>query len=135
MKTPLPSMARDLIALVVAFVACPIAVFGGANVGCVGNTGLEGSCAVTMVFMSPLILLAAGVIAGLATRGWTGLFVTLVGVVLGMIAILAISNFAGRPVPPDIITGAVATIWFAGPVVLGYGIGRFVARLYASRAS
>lgn len=134
MKTRVPSIARDLIALVVAFVACPISVFGGANLGCVGSAKFEGSCATTMVFTSPLILMAAGLIAGLATRGWTGLFATLVGVVGGMFAILAISNLAGRPVPPDPITGVVATIWFSGPVMIGYAIARVIARLRATRS-
>jgi hypothetical protein len=135
LTTRIPSLARDLIALVVAFVACPVSVFGGANVGCVGRSGFEGDCAVTMVFISPLILLAGGAVAGLATRGWTGLLATLVGVVGGMSAILVISNFAGRPVPPDIFTGAVATVWFMVPMVIGYAIGRVVARLFATRAS
>jgi len=135
LKTLVPSFVRDLIALVVAFVACPVSVFGGANVGCVGHAGFEGECAATMVFVSPLILLAAGAIAGLVTRGWTGLFATLVGVAGGMFAILLISNFVGRPVPPDIFTGAIATVWFMVPMVIGYAIGRVLARLFATRAS
>jgi hypothetical protein len=134
MKSPIPSIARDLIALVVAFAACPVSVFGGANLGCVGRPSFEGECANTMVFTSPLILLAAGAIGGLVTRGWTGLFAALVGVVGGMLAILTISNLAGHPVPPDIFTGVVATVWFSGPVMIGYGIGRVVARLYATRS-
>ena len=135
MKTPLPSFVRDLVALVVAFVACPVSVFGGANLGCVGSPGFEGDCAMTMVFVSPLILIAAGLIAGVVTSGWTGLLWTLVGVVGGMVAILAISNLAGRPVPPDIFTGVVATIWFSVPTVIGYAIGRVVSRLFATRTS
>ena len=135
MKTPVPSFVRDLIALLVAFVACPVSVFGGANVGCVGHAGFEGDCATTMVFVSPLILLAAGALAGFVTRGWTGLLVTLVGVVGGMFAILVISNLAGRPVPPDIFTGAIATVWFMVPMVIGYAIGRVLARLFATRTS
>ena len=134
MKSSVPSFARDLIALGVALVACPVSVFGGANLGCVGQPRLEGTCASTMVFTSPLILLAAGAIAGIATRGWTGLFATLVGVTGGMFAILGISNLAGRPVPPDFFTGVVATVWFMGPVMIGYGIGRVVSRLLATRA-
>jgi hypothetical protein len=133
MKSPIPSLARDLVALVVAFVACPVSVFGGANVGCVGHAGFSGDCASAMVFLSPVILLAAGAIGGLATRGWTGLFAVLIGVVGGMFAILAISNLAGRPVPADLFTGVVATVWFTGPVMIGYAIGRVVARLFATR--
>ena len=135
MKTPLPSFVRDLAALVVAFLACPISVFGGANLGCVGHAGFEGSCANTMIFVSPLILISGGAIAGLLTKGWTGLLMTLIGVVGGMFAILVISNIAGRPVPPDIFTGVIATIWFSVPISIGYGIGRVVARLFATRTS
>ncbi|HEY5629557.1 MAG TPA: hypothetical protein VIR16_08610 [Candidatus Limnocylindrales bacterium] len=134
MKSRIPSFARDLVALVVAFVACPVSVFGGANLGCVGQAKFEGSCASTMVFISPLVLLAAGAVAGIATRGWTGLFATLVGVVGGMFAFLGISNLAGRPVPPDIFTGVVATVWFMGPVIIGYAIGRVLTRLVANRS-
>jgi hypothetical protein len=135
MKSPIPSFARDLLALVATFAACPISVFGGANLGCVGHAGFSGACASAMVFVSPLILLAGGAIAGLVTRGWTGLLAAMVGVVGGMLAILAISNLAGRPVPPDIFTGVVATLWFSVPTVIGYAIGRVVARLFATRSS
>ena len=135
MKTPLPSFVRDLAALVAALLACPISVFGGANLGCVGRPGFQGDCAVTMVFISPLILLAGGVVAGLATKGWTGLLFTLIGAVAGMFVILAISNLAGRPVPPDIFTGVIATVWFSVPITIGYAIGRVVARLFATRTS
>ncbi len=135
MKTPIPSFVRDLAALVVAFLACPISVFGGANIGCIGRAGFQGDCAITMVFISPMILLAAGAIAGLVTKGWTGLLATLVGVVGGMFAILLLSNIFGRPVPPDIFTGAIATVWFMGPVIIGYSIGRVLWRLVATRGS
>jgi hypothetical protein len=125
---------RDVAALVVALLACPISVFGGANLGCVGRAGFEGDCAITMVFISPMILLGGGAIAGLLTRGWTGLLVTLVGVVAGMVTILVLSNLMGRPVPPDIFTGVIATIWFSVPTIIGYSIGRVIARLFATRA-
>jgi hypothetical protein len=131
----LPSFTRDLAALVIGFLAGPISVFGGANIGCVGHAGFEGSCATTMVFLSPLILLAGGGAAGVITRGWTGLLATLLGVAGGMVGILAISNLVGRPVPPDIFTGVIATVWFMVPVTIGYGIGRVIERLFATRAS
>ena len=134
MKVPAHPLMRDIIALVVAALACPISVFGGANLGCVGRASFEGDCASTMVGVSPLILIGAGIIAGVSSRGWTGLFVTLVGVATGMFVILAISNVVGRPVPPDLFTGVVATIWFSVPTMIGYGIGRVVNRLLATRA-
>jgi hypothetical protein len=134
-KSSLPSFARDLAALVVALLACPISVFGGSNLGCVGHAGFQGDCAITMVFISPVILLAGGAIAGLLTRGWTGWLVTLVGVVSGMVTILVISNLMGRPVPPDIFTGVIATLWFSVPISIGYAIGRVITRLFATRTS
>jgi len=134
-KSPLPSFVRDLAALVVALLACPISVFGGANLGCVGRAGFGGDCAITMVVISPLVLIAGGALAGLLTQGWTGLLATMVGVVAGMFVILLISNLMGRPVPPDIFTGVIATIWFSVPTVIGYGIGRVISRLFATRTS
>ena len=64
-----------LAALVAAFLACPISVFGGANLGCVGHAGFEGNCANTMIFMSPLILIAGGAVPEPA--GWAMMIVGL----------------------------------------------------------
>jgi hypothetical protein len=133
-KSPLPNPVRDLIALIVIVIACPVAVFGGANVGCVGHTEFTGTCAVTVVFVSPLVLLIGGLISGLATHGWTGLLVVLVGMVIGMTAILFLSQFAGRPVPLDIYSAIAATFFFGVPIVAGYGIGRLVSRVFLARA-
>ncbi len=134
MKTQLPSPVRDLIAFVVVALACPVAVFGGANLGCVGHTDFAGSCALTVIFLSPLVLLIGGGIAGVATRGWTGLLVILVGTVVGMTAILFISGVEGQPVPVDWFSAVVATVFFGGPIVVGYGVGRLVMRLAVARA-
>ena len=134
MKIPLPNPVRDLIALVVVAFACPVAVFGGASLGCVGHTDFAGSCALTVIFLSPLVLLIGGGIAGVATRGWTGLLVILVGTVVGMTAILFISGVEGQPVPVDWFSAVVATVFFGGPIVVGYGVGRLVMRLAVARA-
>jgi hypothetical protein len=134
-KSLLPSPVRDLIAFVVAVLACPIAVFGGANAGCVGHTDFSGSCALTVIFVSPLVLLIGGTIAGIATRGWTGLLVMLVGMVVGMTAILFASELAGQPVPLDWFSAIAATFFFGVPLVAGYGVGRLVMRLVAARAA
>jgi hypothetical protein len=131
----LPSPIRDLIALIVVVLACPLAVFGGANVGCVGHTEFAGSCAVTVIFLSPLILLIGGAIAGISTTGWTGLLVTIVGMVIGMFAILVVSYVAGNPVPLDWFSAVVASGFFGAPIVVGYGAGRLVSRVFAARAS
>lgn len=130
MKSLLPSPVRDLVALVVAAVACPVAVFGGANIGCVGHTSFEGTCALTVIFVSPLVLVIGGAIAGISTRGWTGLLVTLVGMVIGMTGILFISELAGQPVPLDWFSALAASVFFGGPIVIGYGVGRLVSRAY-----
>jgi hypothetical protein len=128
-------MLRDLIALIVVAVACPVAVFGGANLGCVGSASFSGSCAMTVIVVSPLILLAGGAIAGISTRGWTGLLVAVVGMVIGMTTILALSMIAGKPVPLDIYSAVFATVFFGAPVVIGYAIGRVIWRLFATRTS
>ncbi len=120
--------------LVVAALACPVAVFGGANLGCVGHTDFTGSCALTVIFVSPLVLFIGGALAGIATRGWTGLLATLVGMVIGMTAILLLSQAAGQPVPLDPFSAAVASVFFGIPIVVGYGAGRLGTRLAASRA-
>jgi hypothetical protein len=135
MDAPRYAMLRDVLALVVVAVACPIAVFGGANLGCVGSAEFSGSCAVTVIFVSPLILLIGGAIAGIASRGWTGLLVSLVGMVIGMYAILGLSIFAGKPVPIDLFSGILATFFFGIPIVIGYAIGRIITRLLTRRTA
>jgi hypothetical protein len=135
MDAPRHAMMRDMLALVVVVLACPIAVFGGANLGCVGSASFNGSCAVTVIFVSPLILLAGGAIAGISSRGWTGLLVSLVGMVIGMFLILGLSFVAGKPVPVDIFTGVVATFFFGIPIMIGYAIGRVIVRLFATRTT
>jgi hypothetical protein len=118
----------DLVAVLVVAVACPAALFGGSLIGCVSE-GFTPDCALNAWFISPVLLVGAGVAAGLLTRGWTGLLLMWVGVAIGMTALLLLSYAAGRPVPLDPISGFIATIWFLTPVIIGYGIGRLVSRL------
>jgi hypothetical protein len=129
------SMLRDIAALLLVAVACPVAVFGGANLGCVGSSAFSGSCAVTVIFVSPVILLVAGAIAGILSRGWTGLMVSLIGMVMGMFAILGLSFVAGKPVPVDLFSGIFATVFFGFPIVVGYAIGRVISKLFATRTT
>jgi hypothetical protein len=131
---PRYSQLRDLAAVVIAAVACPVAVFGGTNLGCVGQ-GFSSDCAMAAVAISPIMLLAAGVVAGVVTRGWTGLLMVFVGAVIGMTAILVLSFGVGDPVPIDPIAGLIATIWFSGPLAIGYGIGRVITRLVETRGA
>jgi hypothetical protein len=123
---------RDLMAVVIAALACPVAVFGGTNVGCVGQ-GFNSDCAMNAIFISPLVLLAAGVATGVVTRGWTGMLLVFIGTVIGMTSILVVSYASGRPVPLDPISGLIATVWFLAPLTIGYGMGRLVWRMFASR--
>ena len=72
----------------------------------------------------PLILLVAGVVAGLITSGWTGLFVVGVGQIAGQVVILVLASLAGRSVPVDLFSGLIATVWFGAPIAIGYGLAR-----------
>lgn len=119
-------LARDVAAMVIAAVACPGALFAGAQLSCVAR-GFDAECAMEGVLLSPFILAGAGLLAGLVTQGLRGFAFVLVGVVIGMVAILVISGLAGNLVPIDPLQGTIATTWFAAPVALGYGIGRGIA--------
>ena len=127
------SQLRDLIAFAVVAIACPFAVFGGSAAGCIGAGGFEAECALNGVYIAPMILVVAGAVAGVITRGWTGLLIVLVATVVGMFSILLLSFVVGRPVPVDPVSAFIATVWFSGPIVIGYGIGRAIAHLLARR--
>ena len=122
------TLARDIATVILVAVACPVALFGGALASCAAQ-GLTPSCAINGVLVSPVLLLAAGALAGILTRGWSGLGLVVVGVVLGLIAVPLVAGAAGNPVPIDPIQGVIAMIWFLPPVALGYGIARGIARL------
>lgn len=132
METVRYSLFRDLAATAIVALSCPLAVFGGANLGCVGQ-GFNGDCAMAAVVISPILLLIGGAAAGLVTRGWTGLMLVLIGIVIGMTTILVLSFGVGRPVPVDPISGVIATIWFTAPTTIGYGMGRLTWHLYETR--
>ena len=127
------SLLRDLVAVVLVALACPIAVFGGSAAACIGGEGFVSECALNGVWIAPLMLVAAGFVAGLVTRGWTGLLLVFVGTVIGMTSILVLSFAVGRPVPVDLFSGAIATAWFLAPIVLGYGAARALHRLVLGR--
>ena len=124
------SVLRDAIALVIVAVAAPLAVYGGSAAGCIGQGGFEAECALNGVWIAPLMLFVAGVVAGLVTRGWTGLLIVVVGTVIGMVSILVLSFLVGRPVPVDPISGFIATVWFMAPIAIGYAAGRVAWHLY-----
>jgi lysylphosphatidylglycerol synthetase-like protein (DUF2156 family) len=115
---------RDWIALAIVAIACPASLLGGTLLSCVGQGGLTTECATGAITVTPFVLFLAGVLSGIITRGWTGLFAIFIGTVLGMTAILFLSFADGRPVPVDLFSGAIATIWFFGPIVIGYAVGR-----------
>ena len=117
------TVLRDWIALVLILVVVPLSVFGGTNIGCIGQ-GLSQSCASQAVLISPLLLMIAGLIAGLITSGWTGLLVVGVGQIAGQVVILVMSYIAGRPVPIDPFNAIIATLWFGVPIAIGYALAR-----------
>lgn len=128
------SLLRDVLALVLVAVACPLAVFGGSAAGCIGQGGFEADCALNGVWIAPLMLSVAGGVAGLVTRGWTGLLIVAVGTVIGMVSILVLSFAVGRPVPVDPVSAFIATVWFMAPIVIGYAVGRIAWHLFGPKA-
>jgi hypothetical protein len=87
------------------------------------------------LFVSPFLLLGAGVVAALLVTGraglLAGLFLLWAGVAIGMTAILAFADVVGNLVPIDPVAAFIAWVWFIAPTALGYGIGRGVVRLLA----
>jgi hypothetical protein len=114
---------RDWLAMILILFAVPLSVFGGTNIACVGQ-GLSQQCSYLAVFISPLLLVVAGIVAGLITSGWTGLFVVGFGQIAGQVVIVALAYLAGRPVPIDWFSAIVATVWFGAPIAIGYGLAR-----------
>ncbi len=123
---------RDVVAFTIVAVACPLALFFGHMLDCVAQ-GFEPKCAQAAFGISPMLLFASGVAAGLVTRGWTGLLFGFLGTITGMIVILVLSFGLSDPVPLDPFTGIIATFWFGVPTVTGYGIGRVISRLWEMR--
>lgn len=128
MQLPRSTLLRDVIALLLIVVACPVALYGGSLAGCVGQ-GFTSACAMSAIFIAPVLLLGAGGVAGFVTRGWRGLGVLFVGVLIGMATILVLTMISGRSVPLDPISGFIATVWFGFPVMVGYAGARLVSNL------
>jgi hypothetical protein len=124
------ALLRRLAALVIVAAACPIALFGGALLGC-ATQGLSASCAIDGILVSPVLLAGAGLGASLLARGWTGLGFVMLGVLVGMLAIPVVASVAGNPVPIDPVQGVIATVWFMPPVLIGHGVGLGLRRLRA----
>jgi hypothetical protein len=120
---------RVAAAVILLALACPAALFGGSMLGCIGQ-GFNGSCAMDAIFVSPIILLASGFVAGLLMRGFTGAILMVVGVIVGMFLVLFVAFGVGRPVPVDPISGVIATFWFLSPVAVGYFFGRIAWHLW-----
>ncbi len=122
------SQARDLAAVSFVAAACPAALFGGELLGCLLDASSP-SCALDGLFLSPFLLVGAGLVAGTLLHGWRGLALLALGVILGMVALLVVSLVVGSLVPIDPVQGVIATIWFLAPTSTGYALGRAVARL------
>jgi hypothetical protein len=125
---PRIALARNVAAFVVIVVACPASLFVTVALGCAA-LGYTGRCALDSALLSPVVLLAAGFVAGLLTRGWTGLAIVVSGVIAGMFVLLFVAAALGNPVPIDPISATIGAIWFMVPVLFSYGIGRGVMRL------
>ena len=126
------ALLRRLVALVLVAVACPVALYGGALLGC-ATQGISASCAIDGILVSPILLVGAGLAASVLARGRAGLAFVILGVLVGMLAIPVVASVAGNPVPIDPVQGVIATIWFMPPVLIGYSVGRGLARLRARR--
>jgi hypothetical protein len=128
-------LIRNIAAVAVIAVACPAALGAVAMLGCATSRGLNATCAMDGIFVSPFLLLGAGVVAALLVTGraglLAGLFVLWAGVAIGMTAILAFAYIVGNLVPIDPVAAFIAWVWFIAPTALGYGIGRGVVRLLA----
>lgn len=128
-------LIRNIAAVAVISVACPTALGAVAMLGCATNRGMSATCALDGIFVSPFLLLGAGVLAALLVTGraglLAGLFVLWAGVAIGMTAILAFAYVVGNLVPIDPVAAFIAWIWFIAPTALGYGIGRGVVQLLA----
>ena len=128
-EDPPNGLLRDLLALVIVALACPIAVRGGAMLGCMGQPNWETTCAMQFVFIGPPLLGLAGVIAGVASRGWTGGMIVILGTSGGMLMVLVLSMLLGMPLAIDWFSAIAATIWFVIPTTAGYGAARLVHRV------
>ncbi|MFH0751276.1 MAG: hypothetical protein V2B17_05525 [Chloroflexota bacterium] len=135
MDAEVGTLLRRLVALVIVAAACPLALFGGALLGC-ATQGLSATCAIDGILVSPVLLAGAGLGTSFLARGWSGLGFVVLGVLAGMVAIPIIASVAGNPVPIDPVQGVIATVWFMPPVLIGHGVGRGLARVRArSRGS
>ena len=121
-------LVRNIVAFVLVVVACPASLYITVALGCAA-LGYTGKCAMDSAVLSPIILMTAGFIAGILSRGWTGILIVVAGVIVGMFALLYVSEALGHPVPIDPISGAIAGIWFMSPTLFSYGVGRGVMRI------
>jgi hypothetical protein len=127
MTTASRTWVRDIAALVLVAVACPVAFYGGVRMSCTADTT---DCAFRgAAVIAPLILAAAGALAGLFTKGWPGLGFMVVGVIAGLASVPFLAAAAGNPVPIDPFSPIFAFFLCMPPVALGYGIARGLARL------
>jgi hypothetical protein len=117
------ALVRHLAAVVVIALGCPVALFAGVRVTC-AQSGMSPECAQTGLLVSPIILALTGVACAFLVRGLLGFLLGAVGILLGMTILWIVLALTGDPVPLDIAQGAVATIWFGLPSVIGYSLTR-----------
>jgi hypothetical protein len=124
-------LVRHVAAVVVIAAACPLALFGGALIGC-ASQGFTTSCAMSGLVVAPMLLFAAGLVAALLSPSPTGLLVVLVGVALGMTSLFVLAIILGESLPLDPVQAFIAWVWFITPTTVGYGLGRIGVRLTAA---
>ena len=118
---------RDIVAIIASAVACPLAFFGGALLGCAAR-GFDVACAGSAALVAPPLLILAGLVAAALTRGVWGYVWVVIGVVIGMALIWVLAFIGGNdPLPVGPVEGSIATLWFLAPVTAGYLLGRGVA--------
>lgn len=127
MATGSRTTIRDIAALILVAVACPVAFYGGVQMSCAAGTidcALRGAA-----IIAPLILAAAGILAGFLTSGWPGLGFTVVGVIGGLASVPFLAAAVGNPVPIDPFSPIFVFMLCMPPVALGYGLARGIARI------
>jgi hypothetical protein len=120
-------IVRDIVAILAVAIACPLAFFGGALLGCAAQ-GFDVACARSAALVAPPLLILAGLLAAALTRGIWGYVWVFIGVLVGMALIWILAFVGGNdPLPVGPVEGAIATIWFLAPVTVGYVVGRGAA--------
>lgn len=117
------ALVRHVAAVAVIAIGCPAALHLGVNISC-AQAEMSPQCADAGLLLSPVILALTGVVCAFLVRGLLGFALGAVGIFLGMLILWVDMALGGDPIPFDIAQGAIATIWFGLPSVIGYSLTR-----------